>query len=163
MSKKVQNSVRKPQVAETKEVVSAAKEEIKNLPAVAEMPQRPDPEAIPLKRVAEEQPQPEVAQPEGVIPNCAQAKSNKAKPKADMLRVIEWIGEHPGKSLRIKRWHLYRKGMTLQHCKETEGLDHLDVLFYVENELMRLRPATKAEIEAVDKEWQKGNTEEKAA
>ena len=118
-----------------------------------------EPETVVLERIAEES----IVQPEAVLPNCAKAKANKAKPQPKMLRKISWIGTHPGKSLRIKRFHLYSLGMTLQHCKETDGLDHLDVLFYVEHGLMRLEEPSKEELAAVDKSWQKSNTDEAAA
>ena len=148
-------------VAQAEVVENASATEVKNLPAVVNQPQLPasnEPEIVVLERVETEQPQ-----PEAVLPNCAKAKSNRAKPQPKMLRKIASIGEHPGKGLRIKRFHLYRVGMTLQHCKETEGLDHLDVGFYVENGLMTLAEPTKEELAAVEKQWQKDNTETKAA
>lgn len=94
----------------------------------------------------------EEAQPQ---PKCANARVQVAKPQAKMLRKISSIGTHPGKALRIKRWDRYSKGMTLQHCKETEGLDHLDVLFYVEYGLMELAEPTEKEVAAAVKAWEK--------
>lgn len=91
---------------------------------------------------------------EVVEPKCANAKVQKAKPQAKMLRVISKKGNHPGKALRIKRWDRYETGMTLQHCKETEGLDHLDVLFYVEHGLMELRDPTQKEVDAAVAAWE---------
>jgi len=88
-------------------------------------------------------------------PKCALSRAQVAKPQAKMLRVISKIGTHPGKALRIKRWDRYAKGMTLQHCKETEGLDHLDVLFYVEHGLMELREPTEKEVSAAVEAWEK--------
>ena len=35
--------------------------------------------------------------------------------------------------------------MSLLHCRETEGLDHLDVLYYVKHRLMTLRDMTPEE------------------
>ena len=94
----------------------------------------------------------EEAQPQ---PKCATARAQVAKPQAKMLRKISSIGTHPGKALRIKRWDRYSKGMTLQHCKETEGLDHLDVLFYVEHGLMELAEPTEKEVAAAVAAWEK--------
>lgn len=88
-------------------------------------------------------------------PKCALPRAQVAKPQAKMLRVISKIGTHPGKALRIKRWDRYSKGMTLQHCKETDGLDHLDVLFYVEHGLMELREPTEKEVSAAVEAWEK--------
>jgi len=126
---------------------------------VADQEFTPDPEAIPLTRVSEEQEQPQAVN----NPKCAQARLQLAKPSAKMLRVITHMGQHPGRALRIKRWHLYRVGMTLQHCKETEGLDHLDVLFYEEHGLMQLRDATPEEVQSAEAAWQKSNTQAKVA
>jgi len=111
---------------------------------------QPQPEVVQLERVDQEE-----AQPEVVLPKCATAKKNKAKPQPKMLRKITYIGKHPGVALRIKRYHLYRVGMTLQHCKETDGLDHLDILYYVDNGLMKLSEPTKAEVEAFEQQWLK--------
>lgn len=91
------------------------------------------------------------------------AQPQKAKPQLKMLRVIAKKGNHPGTGLRIKRWHLYKEGMTLQHCKETEGLSHLEPLFWQENGLMVLRDATEAEYKAALEAWQKGNEAKKTA
>jgi len=95
-------------------------------------------------------------------PKCATARTQRAKPQAKMLRVISVKGKHPGKALRIKRWDSYSKGMSLQECKETDGLDHLDVLFYVEHGMMELRPATDKEVEAAVTAWQATNQKEAA-
>jgi len=80
-------------------------------------------------------------------PLCAQSRTQVGKLQRRMLSIIDTIGTHPGKALRVKRFADYKVGMTLQHCKETTGLDHLDVGFYVEHKLMTVRPAT-------DKEWE---------
>ncbi len=53
-----------------------------------------------------------------------------AKPQRKMLRRIEKIKGHPDKGNCIRRFHLYRDGMTLLHCKITEGLIPSDVTFY---------------------------------
>lgn len=53
-----------------------------------------------------------------------------AKPQRKMLRRIEKIKGHPDKGNCIRRFHLYREGMTLLHCKITEGLIPSDVTFY---------------------------------
>lgn len=88
-------------------------------------------------------------------PKCAHSRKQVGKPQAKMLRTISWIGTHPGKALRIKRWDRYAKGMTLQHCKETDGLDHLDVLFYVEHGLMKLQDPTQKQVDAAVDQWSK--------
>lgn len=129
---------------------------------VANQPE-PQPEVVQLERVDQPEPQPEVAQPQVVLPKCARAKSNKGVPQAKMLRKIVAIRPHPGVALRIKRYHLYSVGLTLQDCKETEGLDHLDVQFYVEHNLMVLDNPTEDEVKARTELWLKKHSEGKAA
>ena len=109
----------------------------------------PQTKATPETAVAEEA---EVKAPE---PKCASPRKQVAKPQSKMLRKIASIGEHPGKALRIKRWDRYKVGMTLQQCKETEGLDHLDVLFYEEHGLMTLTDPTDKEVDAAVAAWTK--------
>ena len=89
------------------------------------------------------------------MPKCANARPQVAKPQRKMLTKISKINKHPGKALRIKRFGSYKVGMTLQHCKETEGLDHLDIGFYVEHGLMEVTPATDKEYDAAVAEWKK--------
>ena len=89
------------------------------------------------------------------LPKCASAHTQVAKPQAKMLRKISKITGEATKGLRPKRWDNYKVGMTLQHCKVTPGLDHLDVLFYVENGLMQLADATEKEVENAIAAWQK--------
>ena len=124
-----------------------------NLPAVVQQPQ---PEVAKLEPATEEPKQPARAK-------CVAAHVQKGKPQAKMLRKIGWVGKHPGTALRIKRWHLYKPGMTLQYCKETAGLDHLDVLFYVENGLMKLVEPTQKEYDDAVAAWQKRNEKQKTA
>lgn len=90
----------------------------------------------------------------GTMPKCASAKVPVAKPQPKMLRRIASIAKHPGHALRIKRYHMYKVGMSLAHCKATPGLDHLDVLYYVEHNLMTLREPTKAELAQDLAPWQ---------
>lgn len=138
---------------------------------VADAPHVADLPAIPvtqLKRVAEEsaqpeQEQPEAAQPEIAVINGCKAQVQKAKPQMKMMRRIKWIGQHPGRALRIKRWHMYSLGMTLQQCKETEGLSHLDVLFWVDNGLMRLEDATPEQYNQAVQAWEEANGKKKVA
>ena len=61
-------------------------------------------------------------------PECASAKVQKSRPHPSLLRVISHKGKHPGRAHRIKRWDRYQVGMSLLHCREAAGLDHLDVL-----------------------------------
>lgn len=89
----------------------------------------------------------------GPMPKCAAPRIQVAKPQHKMLQRIAHIGKHPGHALRIKRWHMYKVGMSLAQCKATAGLDHLDVLFYVQHNLMTLRPATAKEIAADTAPW----------
>lgn len=93
------------------------------------------------------------------------AQPQKAKPQRKMLRVIDKIKGHPGKGNCIKRFHLYKEGMTLLHCKVTEGLIPSDVTFYAELGYLTLREPTDAEYDAAVAEWEKANgkTEEQAA
>lgn len=77
-----------------------------------------------------------------------------AKPQRKMLRVIDKIIGHPGKGNCIKRFHLYKEGMTLLDCKVTEGLIPSDVTFYAELGYLTLRDATDAEYDAAVKAWE---------
>jgi hypothetical protein len=79
-----------------------------------------------------------------------------ARPQRKMLRVINKIIGHPGRGNCIKRFHLYREGMTLLDCKVTEGLIPSDVTFYAELGYLTLRDATDAEYDAAVKEWEQG-------
>jgi hypothetical protein len=107
--------------------------------------------------------EPEAAQPEVALIKGVASMPQKAKPQLKMLRVIAKKHNHPGTALRVKRWHMYKEGMTLQHCKETEGLSHLDVLFYEEHKLVTMRDATEAEYKAALEAWQKSNEAKKTA
>jgi hypothetical protein len=77
-----------------------------------------------------------------------------AKPQRKMLRAIESIKGHPGKGNCIKRFHLYKVGDTLLHCKVTEGLIPSDVTFYAELGYLTLREPTDAEYDAAIKAWE---------
>lgn len=78
-----------------------------------------------------------------------------AKPQRKMLRVIDKIHGHPGKGNCVKRFHLYKEGMTLLDCKVTEGLIPSDVTFYAELGYLTLREPTDAEYEAAVAAWEK--------
>ena len=78
-------------------------------------------------------------------PDCTSAKALRRRPHPSLLRMISRKGTHPGRAHRIKRWHRYQVGMSLLHCRETAGLDHLDVLYYERQGLMTLRPMTVEE------------------
>jgi hypothetical protein len=77
-----------------------------------------------------------------------------AKPQRKMLRAIDKIKGHPGKGNCVKRFHLYKEGMTLLECKTTEGLIPSDVTFYAELGYLTLREPTDAEYEAAVKAWE---------
>lgn len=79
-----------------------------------------------------------------------------ARPQRKMLRVIDKILGHPGKGNCIKRFHLYKEGMTLLDCKVTEGLIPSDVTFYAELGYLTLREPTDAEYDAAVKAWEQG-------
>lgn len=79
-----------------------------------------------------------------------------AKPQRKMLRVIDKIKGHPGKGNCVKRFHLYKEGMTLLDCKVTEGLIPSDVTFYAELGYLTLREPTDAEYDAAVKAWEQG-------
>ena len=79
-----------------------------------------------------------------------------ARPQRKMLRVIDKILGHPGKGNCIKRFHLYKEGMTLLECKTTEGLIPSDVTFYAELGYLTLREPTDAEYDAAVKAWEQG-------
>lgn len=86
-----------------------------------------------------------------------------AKPQRKMLRVIDKIKGHPGKGNCVKRFHLYKEGMTLLDCKRTEGLIPSDVTFYAENGYLTLRDATDDEYDAAVKAWEQEHAKAKAA
>lgn len=80
-------------------------------------------------------------------PKCAQQFNHLGKLQRRMFTTITWISPKGAvKGLRPKRWDNYAVGQTLHHCRVTNGLDHLDVQFYVTNGLMRVAPCT-------DKQW----------
>lgn len=85
-----------------------------------------------------------------------------AKPQRKMLRVIDKIIGHPGKGNCIKRFHLYKEGMTLLDCKVTEGLIPSDVTFYAELGYLTLREPTDAEYDAAVKAWEQGKAKTEA-
>lgn len=85
-----------------------------------------------------------------------------ARPQRKMLRVIDKIIGHPGKGNCIKRFHLYKEGMTLLDCKVTEGLIPSDVTFYAELGYLTLRDATDAEYDAAVKAWEQGKAKTEA-
>lgn len=77
-----------------------------------------------------------------------------AKPTAKMLQVIASIKGHPGKGNCVKRFHLYKEGMTLLHCKQTPGLVVSDVTFYASLGYLTLRPATAEEVAKAVAAWE---------
>lgn len=83
------------------------------------------------------------------------AQPQRAKPQRKMLRVIDKISGHPGKGNCVKRFHLYKVGMTLLHCKVTEGLIPSDVTFYAELGYLTLREPTEKEYAAAVAAWEK--------
>lgn len=85
-----------------------------------------------------------------------------AKPQRKMLRVIDKIVGHPGKGNCVKRFHLYKEGMTLLDCKRTEGLIPSDVTFYAELGYLTLREPTDAEYDAAVKAWEQEQADAKA-
>ena len=86
-------------------------------------------------------------------PKCASAKVLKSPPHPSLLRVISRKGKHPGRGYRIRRWHRYQVGMSVLHCRETPGLDHLDIGFYEKHGLMTLRPMTPEERREALRRW----------
>lgn len=84
-----------------------------------------------------------------------------AKPQRKMLRVIDKIIGHPGKGNCVKRFHLYKEGMTLLDCKRTEGLIPSDVTFYAELGYLTLREPTDAEYDAAVKAWEQEQADAK--
>lgn len=75
------------------------------------------------------------------------------KPQKKMLATITKINVHPGKGLRVKRFHHYKKGMTLQQCNNTPGLAAIEVKFYVQHGLMELTPCTDKAFTAAETAW----------
>lgn len=81
-------------------------------------------------------------------PKCAQGRVQIGKLQRRMLTKITKIGKKPPAPNRLKRWENYKVGQTLQHCKATDGLDHLDIGFYVAGGFMEVTPCTDKEYEA---------------
>ena len=86
-----------------------------------------------------------------------------AKPQRKMLRTIAKIKGHPGVGNCVKRFHLYKEGMTLLDCKTTEGLVVSDVTFYATRGYLTLRDATDAEYNAAVTKWEQGKVREEKA
>jgi hypothetical protein len=84
-----------------------------------------------------------------------------AKPQRKMLRAIDSIKGHPGKGNCVKRFHLYKEGMTLLDAKRTEGLIPSDITFYAELGYLTLREPTDAEYDAAVKAWEQEQAEAK--
>jgi len=87
------------------------------------------------------------------IKGCS-GNTQKAKPQRKMLRRIAKMGVHPGTGLGIKRWHLYREGMTIQQAKTTPGLCYLDITFWEKNGLVEMRECTDQEYAAELAAWE---------
>ncbi len=77
-----------------------------------------------------------------------------AKPQRRMLRKITAIKGHPGKGNCIKRFHLYKKGMTLLDAKTTIGLIPSDMTFYAELGYITLGEPTDKEYETAVTAWE---------
>lgn len=75
------------------------------------------------------------------------------KPNHSNMRTIASIGAHPGTGNCVKRWHLYRVGLTLRDCVATAGLTPNDVTFWAKCGYLKLRPATDAEFAAATAAW----------
>ncbi len=88
-----------------------------------------------------------------------------ARPQRKMLRTIDTIVGHPGKGNCVKRFHLYKVGMTLLDAKVTEGLIPSDITFYAELGYLTLRDATDEEYNAAVAKWEadKAKAEKEAA
>lgn len=86
------------------------------------------------------------------------AQPQIARPQRKMLRRIAKINGHPGTGNCVKRFHLYKEGDTLLHCKVTEGLIPSDVTFYAELGYLTLRDATDKEYADAVAEWEKSKT-----
>ena len=86
-------------------------------------------------------------------PQCASAKVRQKRPDSSLLRVISKKKTHPGYGYRIRRWDRYEVGMSVLHCWEAAGLDHLDIGFYERHGLMTLRPMTQEERQEALRSW----------
>lgn len=91
------------------------------------------------------------------------AQPQTTKPTRAMLRKITAIKGHPGKGNCVKRFHLYKVGDTLMHCKTTEGLVPSDVTFYASLGYLTLKDATDAEYDAAVAAWEKAKEKETKA
>jgi len=96
------------------------------------------------------------------IKGCS-GNTQKAKPQRKMLRRIASIGVHPGSGLGIKRWHLYRVGMTIQEAKTVPGLCQHDLTFWEKHGLIKMRECTELEYEAEVAAWEAGKPKAVAA
>lgn len=98
------------------------------------------------------------------IPPAKCARPQKVlRPHRGLFRRIQKLADHPGDSLRIRRWENYKDGMTLLECKEGEGTTTYDVKFYVDNKLMKLITPTEDEYQAGLEDWYTRNNMESPA
>jgi len=95
------------------------------------------------------------------IKGCS-GNSQKARPQRKMLRRIASMGVHPGTGLGIKRWHLYRVGMSIQEAKTVPGLCQNDVTFWEKNKLIVMRDCTDEEYAAELAAWEASKPKEVA-
>lgn len=77
------------------------------------------------------------------------------KPTRYNMQFISAIKGHPGKGNCVKRFHLYKVGMTLLHCKATAGLVVNDVTFYAQNGYLTLSPCTDEQLAKALAAWEK--------
>jgi len=96
------------------------------------------------------------------IKGCS-ANTQKAKPQRKMLRRIASMGVHPGMGLGIKRWHLYRVGMSIQEAKTVPGLCQNDLTFWEKHGLVTMRECTELEYAAEVAAWEAGKPKAEVA
>lgn len=90
-------------------------------------------------------------------PKCVSVQTFK-RPTRRVFSKIKKIKEHPGKGFRIKRWALYKDGMTMLQIGQTEGLDTKDVLYWVNNGFMELQEPSDEEFEKLKEKFIKEQT-----
>lgn len=91
---------------------------------------------------------------EQAVPVGIAGRMEHAKPQRRMLRTISWIGEKTV-GMRAKRWDKYKVGQTLYELRLRDGVDHKDVLWYVDHKLMKLAECTDEAYEKALAAWKR--------
>ena len=75
------------------------------------------------------------------------------KPNLANTRVIASMGKHPGGGNCVKRWHLYKPGLSIAQAMATPGLTPNDLTFWAKCGYLTLRAATPKEFAAAQQAY----------